>query len=535
MSSPLLAAVVVETLIGSGVTDLVASPGSRNTALLLAAHRAERRGRVRLHVRIDERVAGFLALGLAKASERVVAVITTSGTAVANLAPAAMEARAAGVPFLALTADRPAYLVGTGANQTADQVGALGPAGLGVVRLSSESGDEAAWAAGTQRAVALASGARTRQAGPVQLNLEFTLPLAGPLPEVAPLVARIEASPSGHVVALDGAPRTVVLAGDAAPRAGAEARALAEIGGFPLLAEPSSNARGGDHAIASYRRLLDGELGRRVERVICVGHPTLSRPVTALLGRPDVELIVVADQARWHDPGLNAARIVDRVLTEPGPSGWLDAWRSADARMLAATSPSPDAGVLEGQGLEGKREPGALSGPMVAARVLEAIGAGENLVLGSSNCIRDADQAPVPRQRFAVYANRGLAGIDGVIATATGIALASGRRTTVLLGDLTAQHDLGALVRPPQEERPELRIVVQHDDGGSIFSSLEQGAPEYADAFERVFGTPQGLDLAAVARSLGWDAVEVRDAEALDRELRTGREFVVARIPRERR
>ncbi|MDF1487068.1 2-succinyl-5-enolpyruvyl-6-hydroxy-3-cyclohexene-1-carboxylic-acid synthase [Tessaracoccus sp. HF-7] len=508
---------VVETLIGCGVTDLVASPGSRNAPLLLAAHRADAEGRLRLHVRADERVAGFLALGLAKASERLVAVCATSGTAVANLAPAAMEARAAGVPLLAVTADRPSYLVGTGANQTADQAGTFGPSALGVVRLSSASGDDASWSAGVQRAAALAAGARTRQPGPVQLNVEFEPPLAGPIPDVSPRVARIARSQPGPVVELEDAPRTVVLAGDATPAVGAEARALAEVCGFPLLAEPSSNARLGEAAIANYKTLLSEDLGDRIERVICFGHPTLSRPVSALLARPEVELIVVSAQAYWNDPGTNAALVADRVLAEPGDPGWLEEWRAAD-RLVAAD-----------------RDEAGFHGPVVAQRVLTALGSDENLVLGSSNCVRDADQAPISENRFPVYANRGLAGIDGVVATASGIALATGRRTTMLLGDLTLQHDLGALVRPPLEHRAELRIVVQHDDGGSIFSSLEQGAPEYADAFERVFGTPQGLDLASVARSLGWDAVEVDDVVALDRELAGRREFIVARVPRERR
>lgn len=227
---------------------------------------------------------------------------------------------------------------------------------------------------------------------------------------------------------------------------------------------------------------------------------------------------MVSDHARWHDPGLNASRIADRVLAEPGDPGWLDRWREEDRLLAGRRDHAPE-----------------FDGFAVAAQVMDAMETGDNLVLGSSNCIRDADQAPLPERAFPVYANRGLAGIDGVVATAGGIALATGRRTTVLLGDLTMQHDLGALVRPPLEDRPRLRIVVQHDDGGSIFSSLEQGAPEYADAFERVFGTPQGLDLAAVARALGWDAAEVRDETALARELATGREFIVARIPRSRR
>lgn len=515
MNSPLLGAVVVEALAACGVTDVVLAPGSRNAPLSLALHAADAAGRLRLHVRVDERVAGFTALGLAKGSGRVVAVVTTSGTAVANLAPAVMEAHAAGVPLVLVTADRPAEVVGTGANQTTDQVGIFGPAALGVVRLSAASGTIQAWTAAVQRAHVLASGVRTRRPGPVQLNVEFPSPHVGPVPEVEVQVAEVSASIGATVFELDERP-TVVLVGDAGPKVGTEARAAAEFAGAPLFAEPSSNARTGGSAVAGYRLLLDSPLSERIERVLCFGHPTLSRPVARLLSRADVELVVVTDRADWTDIGSRAAIVADRVLLTGQPEGWLEAWLAADAAL-------PARGGTE------------LDSAAVVAAVLASVAAGDNLFLGSSQTIRDADLAPIAPVRATTWSNRGLSGIDGTLATATGVALATWRPTTVLLGDLTLQHDLGALVAAPLEPTAEVRVVVAHDDGGAIFHTLEQGAPEYADAFERVFGTPQSVDLAAVGAALGWDTVTATTraelAAALVEPVR-GRQMVVARIPR---
>ena len=301
MNSPLLGATIVSALVACGVRDVVVSPGSRNAALALALHHAEARGDLRLHVRIDERVASYTALGLAKGSDRVVAVVTTSGSAVANLAPAAMEARAAGVGLVLVTADRPAEAIGTGANQTGEQVGAFGPATLSTVRVSSLSGDIRAWVAAVQRAHTAAAGVRTRTPGPVHLNAEFSPPLVGPVPTPDVTVAEVHGSAGVTVHEVDDALDTVVLVGDASWSTGVEARALAELSGLPLLAEPSSNARTGECAIAHYRLLLDSPLGGRIRRVVCFGHPTLSRPVTALLSRPDVEVIIVAERAQWAE------------------------------------------------------------------------------------------------------------------------------------------------------------------------------------------------------------------------------------------
>lgn len=509
MNSPLMGAVIVEALIRLGVTDVLLAPGSRNAPISLALFEADRTDRLRLHVRIDERSAGFTALGIAKASQRPVAVVTTSGTATANLAPAAMEARSAGVGLLVITADRPSELIGTGANQTGHQIGILGPSALEVIRLSAQSGNQQLWAAALTRAHAIAAGLRTRQPGPVQVNVEFSPPLAGAPPEVTFQIPRLEAlRPPSQPLALKPGPATVVLAGDASPAVGAAARGLAEAALIPLFAEPSSNARCGPSAIANYRELLDGELGQRIERVIVYGHPTLSRPVTRLLSRDDVEVIIVADQARWYDTASRARAVVSQVTLGSADQNWLASWQLAqadhdlcwDARGAIHTSL------------------GCLTDHDIA-------------VIGASDVIRHADLAPIPQAAPTVFANRGLSGIDGTIATAAGISLATKARVTAIIGDLTFQHDLGSLVIPDPEIQPNLRIIVIDNGGGAIFASLEQGAPEYSEALERVFTTPQHLDCEAVAAAIGWKAVTVHSPEQLTAAMsQPGNWVIVAKI-----
>ncbi|MEA5053583.1 MAG: 2-succinyl-5-enolpyruvyl-6-hydroxy-3-cyclohexene-1-carboxylic-acid synthase, partial [Propionicimonas sp.] len=253
---------VVATLLAGGVTDLVLAPGSRSAPLALAAHAAQAAGRLRLHVRVDERSAGFFALGLAKVSGRVVPVVTTSGTAVGNLLPAVMEAHHSRVPLLVVSADRPADLVGTGANQTTVQPGIFG------VFVRSEQAVDAAdrpmtWAETVTAAVSTASGGQNGYPGPVHLNLALPEPLVPDDPEGDWGRKRLQLEvPEPAVeagfepVVLDAAPPTVVVAGDAPPSEGARARAFAEAAGLPLLAEPSSNARGGTNALRCGRLLL---------------------------------------------------------------------------------------------------------------------------------------------------------------------------------------------------------------------------------------------------------------------------------------
>jgi 2-succinyl-5-enolpyruvyl-6-hydroxy-3-cyclohexene-1-carboxylate synthase len=277
----------------------------------------------------------------------------------------------------------------------------------------------------------------------------------------------------------------VVVAGDGASQA---ARLAAEAGGWPLFAEPSSRSRIGASVISAYRLLLGAsDLAGEIERVLVFGHPTLSRPISKLLSRDDVEVIVVAPTGLWPDSGRRAAKVVAGLeVTGTDDTDWLARWQHA--------------GELARPAIEKVLADG-LTGPAIAAIVGEAIGADGMLVVASSNPVRDLDLAPIVPIR--TVANRGLAGIDGTLSTAVGAALANGGATYALLGDLAFLHDSNGLVIGPAEPRPDLRIVVVNDDGGGIFSLLEQGAAEHAEHFERVFGTPHGVDLAALCAATG--------------------------------
>ncbi|WP_020578418.1 2-succinyl-5-enolpyruvyl-6-hydroxy-3-cyclohexene-1-carboxylic-acid synthase [Actinopolymorpha alba] len=527
--STALARVFVDEMWRSGVREAVLAPGSRNAPLAFALHASDARGHIRLHVRIDERSAGFLAVGLAKASRRPVPVVCTSGTAAANLHPAVLEAHHAGVPLVVLTADRPPDLRGVGASQTTDQVKLYGDA----VRMFHEvgvperrPGQNAYWRELVGRAVAIARGFRDRHPGPVHLNLAFREPLVpdpedlddGGTPTDWPESldgrsnggrwTRIERLATDHISWLEPGPRTMVVAGDGAD---AQARWLAETAGWPLLAEPTSGARSGPNALGPYRLLLDAdtELVRGIERVIVYGWPTLSRPVTRLITRDDVEIVVVARRPAWPDPGHQAYRVTATVAMEGTvdgadrrePDEWLSAWLSADQCARGAIEE-----VLA-------REPG-LTGLHVARDVAAAVPGGGLLFAGSSNPIRDLDLAGAPwsnrlvdeggridpRDHRRVLANRGLAGIDGTVSSAIGAALVHRIGPSyALLGDLAFLHDSNGLVRGSYEARPDLTVVVVNDDGGGIFTTLEQGAPVYAEAFDRVFGTPHGVDIGALA------------------------------------
>ena len=291
----------------------------------------------------------------------------------------------------------------------------------------------------------------------------------------------------------------MVLAGhDAGPVAEAFARAH----GLPLLAEPSSNARFGPNAVGPYRLLLEHfgpESSQPIERVVLFGRPTLSRPVSALLARADVPSALYQPvPVAWYEPGRRTELPLETLadladFAGRGPAAWLDAWLLAGAAAQHALDL-----VLAGS---------AATGPAVGALVWEHVRG--QLVLGSSNGIRDVDLAGAPQQepQATVFANRGLAGIDGTLATATGIAAGGRQETTVLLGDVTFLHDAGGLLLGAGETVPDLRIVVLNDAGGAIFGLLEHGAVEqsgrYGTAVERLFGTPHTVDIAALAAAYG--------------------------------
>ena len=506
LDSAASAARAVRALVAGGVTDVVVAPGSRSAPLAYALAEAEAAGRVRLHVRIDERSGAFTALGLALGAQRPVAVVTTSGTAVGELLPAVMEANHAAVPLVVVSADRPGELRGTGANQTTVQPGLFGVhvrAGLDI-----GAGEdptvlvEEALRAAQGRPM---DGVPTQPPGPVHLNLAYRDPLvpngastddAEPAGTVTGQPELPAAAGSGRVRATPtGGGTAVVVAGHGAGELAAVFAAHLDL---PLLAEPSSNARFGSSVIAPYRLLLE-HLGSAITRVVTFGRPTLSRPVTALLARPDVEhALYLPSPVAWFDEGRRIERIIDNLpdlleFAGRGEDGWLRSWREAGAAAEAA---------IQTLLADEKR----ITGLHVAEAVWEHTDG--NLVLGSSNPIRDVDLvAATDRHPLAVFANRGLAGIDGTISTATGVALAAGIPTRVLLGDLTFLHDVGGLLLGQGEPQPDLHIVVLNDGGGGIFGLLEHGADlttaRYGAAVERLFGTPHTVDIAALAAAYG--------------------------------
>ncbi len=587
------AAALLGRLVERGVRHIVVSPGSRSQALALVAAELEARGLASVHVRIDERVAGFTALGIGRESRMPAVVLCTSGTAVANLLPAALEAHHAGVPMLLLTADRPPELRGVGANQTTRQPGMFAPS----VRFETdlpvpcETDDDGAGEqsdmlrAVADEALAAALGAGTRQAGPVHLNLPYREPLAGALPDWlgAPTTTLIAADPgpddapappvveqrlSGalyqggggigesdlpsdpdldpHV--LERGPRTVVVAG---ADAGAAAEALAHAGGWPLVAEIVSGARFGRNLVHGYRALLaDAELGGRIERAIVFGHPTLSREVTALLSRPDVEVYAV--RGPGEPLNLNdATTAVDAVIAAVGDQDreWFGAWMRASRAAAVDLAPAaPDADALASAVPKERlgaiaAELDVLRAPIDRATLVDAVWRAtwphDRLLFASSRLVRVADQV-LAGKKVPVHANRGLAGIDGTIATGLGVALTSQSTggagvTRVVIGDLALLHDAGALLQPAGEPAPRIQVIVGNDGGGTIFDGLEVAQTASAAAMDRVLYTPQNVRVDLLAAAYGWEYVRATTRTELDQALVapvTGRQLIEVALAR---
>jgi len=493
---------VVDELVRAGMEHACLSPGSRSTPIALAL---ARHPHVRLHVHLDERACAFSALGIAKATGRPVAAACTSGTAVANLFPAVIEASMSRAMLLLLTADRPPELQGVGANQTIDQRGIFGRSVRRSLQLPIEEGpvDPAAWRASIEGAMLAALGPPP---GPVHLNLPFREPLvpaATPLPASPP--ARRERRPDTELDPeeldrlrgeLTSTERGVLLAGTV--REGSDRLVeVAERISWPLLAEPTSNARV-PGALAAGQQLLaaDAFLGAHLpEVVVQVGAAPTSRPALELVRRAP-RLVILDPDHVVGDPFRRAAwslRAETRVVVpelldvlEPVPmTTWLRSWREADRVARGAVDAL----------LDSWPEP---SEPRVARDVAASAPEGSTLVVGSSMPVRDLDAYMAPRAGLRVIGNRGASGIDGFVSTALGVA-ATGTTTTALCGDLALLHDAGSLLWSARRG-PDCVFVVPNNDGGVIFSFLPQRAlPE----LEELFTTPHELDLAAICAAAG--------------------------------
>ena len=535
--SQALATTLVDEFVRNGVTHAVLAPGSRSAPLALALAAEPR---LDLHVAIDERSAAFLALGFARATARPALLACTSGTAAANFLPAIVEADNDGVPLVVVTADRPPELRGTGANQTIDQIKLYGDS----VRWFSEVGTPEMqpalpphWRSTACRAYAEAAGSTGGTPGPVHLNVSlreplvpepvegFDLDLSGreddrpwtssnrpvlltperELDELAQLVAATE--------------RGIIVAGAGAPP-GEPLLELARRAGYPVLAEPSSNARAGEPAIAHYEALLRSQPfteRHQAKLVLRFGKTGLSRALGRYLAGC-VEHVGVARPGMWTDPQRLATRLLHadgaylcRALLERVPerggSEWLRSWATADG--AAAEALTDFLGASDD-----------LTEPLAARELAAALPEGSNLVVGSSMPVRDLDAVMEPRTGINVYGNRGANGIDGFVSTALGIAVASKKPTAALCGDLTFLHDQNGFLAA-RSTHASCVFVVINNDGGGIFSFLEQA--EHPEHFERVFGTPHGADLAAVAHVTGCGFERVTTASVL-------RDSVVARL-----
>lgn len=484
--------VVVDELARGGVRDVVLCPGSRNAPLAFALQAADAAGRIRLHMRIDERAAGFLAIGLAVSSGRPVPVVMTSGTAVANLGPAVLEANYARVPLIVLSANRPYEMLGTGANQTVEQLGLFGSQVRATISLGlaeTEICDDdlyqkqnSVWRSAVCRVLAAARGTRSGNAGPVHFDIPLREPLVPDMALGDPLpLGRSDDRPwtATQYATLD-VPLDIDLTLDTVVISGHGAGHRPELAMLPTVAEPTAPMHGPPlHPLA---------LGLvKPTQAIITGRPTLHRQVARVLADPEVTVYALTTGPRWPDVSGNVVGTGTRAVTYGTPRAeWLEQCRDLNDKAIQvvraelAAHPKP-------------------TGLHVAAVVMDALREGDQLLLGASNPVRDTALVSYPQPGVRVLSNRGVAGIDGTVSAAVGAALTHPGRTVALMGDLTFLHDASGLLIGSGEPRPEdLTIVVANDDGGGIFELLEQGDPQYAGVFERVFGTPHGMDLAAL-------------------------------------
>lgn len=544
-----LARAILAALICAGVKDVVYCPGSRSAPFAYALDAACRAGHLRAHVRLDERSAAFLALGLSKAGRSEedgaesepelsiprpclrpapVAIITTSGGAVAELHAGVAEAKHSRLPLLVISADRPAEMRGVGASQTTSQPGIFSSHALEVLDLPAETAPDQSLNARVRRLLAHAEGIPTGTPGPVQLNVAFREPLTPEGGSITPAPFLLERestkvlrAPTPRVEwkeAVREGMRTLILAGDGADP---DASIWASRAVLPILAEPSSGLAWDKNAIPYQQSLLSGPLARSIEQVIVTGRPTLSRPVSALLARTDLRVVVVDPSPEWTDVSGNAALVAPGLSAPCEPvscaqGAWREEWREA----------ALEAGEKISRLIED--EPLSVLG---IARTVMAKDT-RTLLLGASNSVRAVDLVGRAGAKRLVVANRGLAGIDGTLATGIGLALGRGEAVTILLGDLAFCHDAGALAIPAEEKTPDLLIIVADDSGGGIFAGLEHGLKENAPTFERWFATAQPTSIRELAAAYGADYREAHTrAEVSELIGEDGKGIRILRVP----
>ena len=487
--STLLARVIVRQIVEAGITDVVISPGSRNAPLSIAFHQASVKGLIKLHVRIDERTAAFFALGIAKASGRPVPIVCTSGTAVANYHPAVLEASHTNLPLLVLTADRPASLRKTGANQTTEQARIFGKA---VRYFADVSGS----------VYPMELPLNSLQSGPVHLNIQFEEPLIGDksdnwlndLTITAPKIFDRKTPGTFYTKSTRG---VLVIGHDRGGLSVDAVRDFADALGWPVIAEdPLTFEKAISHAsiFLTSRAIADDLVP---DTVVVIGRTTLSRSINAFIKSARKEIVIDPRMATVDSDRMASQKFLQlpKVEVQPADSEYKEKWQKYSqraAKMVGDISQWSEA--------------------LIAREIGAAIPAGTSLFISSSRPIRDLEGFASARTGVETFANRGLAGIDGNISTALGIA-SQRKETIAVLGDLGFLHDLTGLIH---NEDINLKILVINNDGGGIFSTLSQRG---VAGFEEVFGTPHGKDLAAIASAIGVPAKTISTQAELKSEL----------------
>ena len=503
-SSTQLARVIVRQILEAGVKDVVISPGSRNAPLSIAFYQASKKGLINLHVRIDERTAAFFALGIAKASGLPVPILCTSGTAVANYHPAVLEASHTNTTLLVLTADRPAALRRTGANQTTEQARIFGKA---VRYFADVSGS----------AYPMELPFNSLHSGPVHLNIQFEEPLIGDsddswldgLQIAAPKVFNRKSAGTFHTKSTRG---ILVIGHDRGGLSTESVLAFSKELGWPVISEDPLTFDGAiSHAsVFLTSNTISEDLAP--DTVVVIGRTTLSRSINALIARAR-KVIVIDPRLATVDSDRSASQKFTQLpaLEVQTPDAeYAEKWKKYSLRAMKLVA-----------------DISTWSEQLVAREIGAAIPEGTALFISSSRPIRDIEGFAVARAGVETFANRGLAGIDGNISTALGIA--SQRKATIaVLGDLGFLHDLTGLI---QQEKINLKIFVINNDGGGIFSTLSQRG---VDGFEDVFGTPHGLDIPAIASAMGVTAKEIDSHAQLISEIAApvqGLSVVVINVP----
>ena len=500
-NSTALARGIIKQLIELGIRDVVLSPGSRNAPLSIALYEASEKGLINLHVRIDERGAAFFALGISKASARYVPVVCTSGTAVANYYPALLEAHHSDINLLLLTADRPARLRGTGSNQTTDQSNIFGA----FVRASFDTDKD------------LDLSKALSGSGPVHINLQFDEPLLDQDNSNWLSGIKVKTQEIGKAEAIeintDSKKSLVIVGHDRAGFSVAEIEKFASDLAAPLIAEDPLVF---DGAIAHAPIVLSDEKARAAlaaENVFVIGRTTLSRSINAYI--QGAKKVIVLDP---RTENIDTSRTSDEIYTqiprvkEPLDidQSWHDLWKKFEALAAIALSVLPE-----------------WSEPELATVIAEELEDDTALFISSSRPVRDFESFAVPRSGLITYANRGLAGIDGNISTALGVATQHSESYAVI-GDLAFLHDVSALANPTKDN---LTIIVVDNDGGGIFSTLGQRGSK---GFETIFGTPHGIDISSVVKGFGISSQRISSAKELHialQQIHTGLHVIVAKMP----